>query len=74
MTVQRRVIAGASAWLRPGGQVLVETGPTQLERSSAALRAAGLEVSVATDDESGGVVVRGATYPTSGMEGPPVRI
>ena len=31
LAVQRRVIAGAPAWLRPGGHVLVETGRSQLE-------------------------------------------
>jgi release factor glutamine methyltransferase len=74
LAVQRRVVAGAPAWLRPGGDVLVETGRTQLDGSQAALREAGFTVSVTTEEESGGVVVRGATpvstYPNGGMEGP----
>ena len=67
LAVQRRVIAEAPAWLRPGGHVLVETGRSQLDDTSAALRAAGLTVTVASDDESGGLVARGTTYPNRGM-------
>ena len=74
LAVQRRVIAGAPAWLRPGGHVLVETGRSQVDGTSAALRAAGLTVSVAADDESGGLVARGSTYPKGGMEGRSVPI
>jgi release factor glutamine methyltransferase len=72
LDVQRRVVAGARAWLRPGGHVLVETGRTQLPGTEAALRAAGLEVSVRVDEETGGVVARGSTYTSDGMEGPSV--
>ena len=68
LTVQRWVVAEAGAWLRPGGNLLVETGRTQLDATSAAFRAAGLAVAVASDDESGGLVVRGTTYPNGGME------
>ena len=59
LTVQRRVIADAPAWLRPGGHVLIETGRGQLEGTGGALRAVGLEVTVSVDEESGGVVVAG---------------
>ena len=69
LAVQRRVIAEAPAWLRPGGHVLVETGRSQLDGTSAALRAAGFAVAVAADDESGGLVARGRRTPTDGMEG-----
>ncbi len=69
LEVQRRVIAEAPAWLRPGGHVLVETGRGQLAGTSAALRTAGFTVAVVSDDESGGVVARGRTYPKTGMEG-----
>jgi release factor glutamine methyltransferase len=71
LAVQRRVIAGAPAWLRPGGHVLVETRRSQLEGTSAALRAAGLTVSTRADEESGTVAARGTTYPNDGMEGTP---
>ncbi len=70
LRVQRWVIAEAGSWLRPGGHLLVETGRTQLEATSEAFRAGGLTVAVASDEESGGLVVHGATYPNDGMEGP----
>ena len=68
LAVQRRVIAEAPAWLRPGGHVLVETGRSQLDGTSAALRSAGLTIAVVSDDESGGLVARGTMYPNGGME------
>jgi release factor glutamine methyltransferase len=71
LAVQRRVIAGAPTWLRPGGHVLVETSRGQLEGTSAALRAAGLTVTTRADEESGTVAARGTTYPNDGMEGTP---
>jgi release factor glutamine methyltransferase len=71
LVVQRRVIGGARDWLRPGGHVLVETGRSQLDATSAALRAAGLAVTVSLDEESGGVVARGTTYPNDGMSAAP---
>jgi release factor glutamine methyltransferase len=67
LKVQRRVIAEASGWLRPGGHVLVETGRSQLSGTRAALEGAGLEVAVRADDESGGLVARGTTSPNDGM-------
>jgi release factor glutamine methyltransferase len=69
LVVQRRVIAEAPAWLRPGGHVLVETGRSQLDGTGAALRAAGLTVAVASDDEAGGLVGHGTMYLNGGMEG-----
>lgn len=71
LAVQRRVIASAPTWLRPGGHVLVETGRSQLDATEAALRQAGLVVTVRSDDESGGLVARGSAYPKDGMEGAP---
>ena len=71
LAVQRRVIAGSVAWLRPGGHVLVETGRSQLGATTAAFEEAGMEVTVRSDEESGGLVVDGTTYPNSGMEGTP---
>jgi release factor glutamine methyltransferase len=68
LAVQRRVIAGAPAWLRPGGHVVVETGRSQLALTRAAMAAAGLTVSVRADDATGGLAVRGSTYPMEGME------
>ena len=69
LAVQRRVIEEAPVWLCPGGHVLVETGRSQLEDTATALRTAGLTLAVASDDESGGLVARGTTYPNGGMEG-----
>jgi release factor glutamine methyltransferase len=60
LDVQRRVVAEAPAWLRPGGHVVVETGAPQLPSTRAAMAAAGLEVRVAEDEESGGLVVVGS--------------
>jgi release factor glutamine methyltransferase len=71
LEVQRRVIASARTWLRPGGHVLVETGRSQLEASEEAFRQAELAVSVSSDEESGGLVVRGSAYPKHGMDGAP---
>jgi release factor glutamine methyltransferase len=68
LAVQRRVIAAASGWLRPGGHVVVETGRSQLDATSEAMREAGLTVHIRADDESGGLVVRGETYPNDGMD------
>jgi len=74
LDVQRRVIAGAGPWLRPGGHVLVETGRTQLMGTLAALRGARFEPWSSVDEESGGVVAGGTgsvrTYPMGGMEAP----
>jgi release factor glutamine methyltransferase len=65
LMVQRRVIAGAPAWLRPAGHVLVETGRSQLAGTTDTLRSAGFEVTVRADDESGGLVARGTRTPTT---------
>ena len=73
LDVQRRVVAAAPAWLRPGGHVVVETGRSQLTGTETALRAAGFAVTVRVDDETGGVVARGSTYLNDGMEAPPAR-
>ena len=48
--------------------MLVETGRSQLDGTSGALRTAGFTVAVVSDDESGGLVARGSTYPNVGME------
>lgn len=46
LDVQRRVIAGASAWLAPGGRVLVESSDRQAPVSAALMEAAGLAAQV----------------------------
>lgn len=59
LDVQRRVLAGAPAWLTPAGRVLVETSRAQAERTRGLMGAAGLSASVETDDEIGATVVIG---------------
>ena len=59
LDVQRRVAAGAPAWLRSGGRLVLETGRAQAERTAALMAAAGLEVSVEIDDGIDGTVVVG---------------
>jgi release factor glutamine methyltransferase len=58
--VQRRIIAAASAWLRPGGSLLIETGREQSVITAGELRAAGLSVEVVADDERDATVVVGS--------------
>jgi release factor glutamine methyltransferase len=60
LDVQRRVVASAPQWLRPGGHVVVETGRSQLAATESALGEAGFDVTVRVDEETGGVVVRGS--------------
>jgi release factor glutamine methyltransferase len=59
LDVQRRVAAGAAAWLRPGGRLVLETGRVQADRTVALLGAAGFSTTVETDDEVGGTAVLG---------------
>ena len=59
LDVQRWVVAGSPAWLRPGGVLLVETGRSQADLTAALMTAAGLEPSLHTDPEIGGCVVAG---------------
>jgi len=53
------VLAGAPAWLAPGGTVLFETSEAQVPAALAAVSAAGLVPVVDTDDERGATVVGG---------------
>jgi release factor glutamine methyltransferase len=59
LDVQRRVVAGARPWLRPGGRLLVETSRDQAERTAALFASAGLAAVVESDDEIGATVVAG---------------
>jgi release factor glutamine methyltransferase len=59
LDVLRRVAAGVPEWLAPGGSVLSETSERQAPAARAVLRAAGLEVRVAEDDDLGATVVIG---------------
>jgi release factor glutamine methyltransferase len=59
LDVQRRVIAGAPDWLAPGGLLLVETGRPLADRTSVAMRAAGLSAEVRHDPDLDGTVAVG---------------
>jgi release factor glutamine methyltransferase len=59
LSVVRRIVAGAPAWLAPGGAVLFETGAGQSAAAAAALRAAGFRPLVVPDEERGATVLVG---------------
>jgi release factor glutamine methyltransferase len=52
LAVHRRVAAGAGAWLRPGGTLLIETGRRQADGTAAACAAAGLAAGVVVREVS----------------------
>ena len=60
LEVLDRVVWEASAWLAPGGRLLVECGRDQVPVLEAALTRAGLRPGVVTDDDRGATVVTGA--------------
>ncbi|MBX9244719.1 putative protein N(5)-glutamine methyltransferase, partial [Actinotalea ferrariae] len=62
-SVQARVAAGAAAWLRPGGHLLVETSRSQAPTTLALLGAAGLAACLVTDDDVDGTVAVGRRAP-----------
>ena len=59
LDVLRRAAAGAPGWLRPGGHLLIEAASGQAGRAAAALDQAGLEPSVAADEDLGATVLVG---------------
>jgi release factor glutamine methyltransferase len=59
LDVARRVVAGAPAWLSPGGSLLFETGEAQARAATDVVTGAGLRARVVTDDELGATVVVG---------------
>lgn len=60
LDVQRRVVADAAEWLRPGGSLLIETSEEQASATAALFTAAGFVPRVVHDDELFGTVVVGA--------------
>jgi release factor glutamine methyltransferase len=64
LDVQRRVIDAAADWLAPGGELVVETGRSQVAMTSAAMSSAGLVATVHTDADLDAVAVRGRRSPT----------
>jgi len=61
--VHRRVAAGAPAWLRPGGTLLIETSQGQAEGTAAACAAAGLRPRILTKEET--TLVEASSPPVS---------
>lgn len=61
LDVARRVVAGAPAWLAPGGALLFEVGESQVRTAARLVAGAGLVPRVATDEEIGATVVVGTT-------------
>lgn len=57
LDVHRRIAAGAGAWLRPGGAVVIEVSTAQSATSAALFAAAGFTVAVERDDEVDGTCV-----------------
>lgn len=62
LDVARRVLADASAWLRPGGHLLIETGVVLADALATAFTDAGfLDVAVLHDEDHDGTAVAGRT-------------
>lgn len=58
--LHRRIAREAAAWLRPGGQLLVETGERQAARTRRAFVDGGLTATVIRDDDLDATVVVGS--------------
>jgi release factor glutamine methyltransferase len=63
LDVLRRTVAGAPAWLAPGGYLLFETSTGQAPVATAMVAAAGLAPEIVTDDDLGATVVVGRLEP-----------
>jgi release factor glutamine methyltransferase len=59
LDIQRRVIAEASAWLRQGGHLLIETSRLQASHTAAAMVSAGLSPRISTSAELDATAVIG---------------
>lgn len=59
LDVQRRIIAGSTPWLAPGGSIVIETGEHQAASTAALMRAAGLSPTVLRDEDLDGTAVLG---------------
>lgn len=60
LELHRRILAEAPAWLRLGGQVLLECAEHQAEELASSFRHHGLSPEIARDDERDATVVAGA--------------
>jgi release factor glutamine methyltransferase len=63
LDVHRRVIAGASAWLAPGGWLLLETSRHQAGRDASLATAAGLAAEIVGADDLDGTAVAARAAP-----------
>jgi len=61
--IHRRVAAGASQWLAPGGSLLIETSRHQATDTALACESAGLQAEVFGPDDQGVTVVRAISGP-----------
>ncbi|MEV6965046.1 putative protein N(5)-glutamine methyltransferase [Hamadaea sp. NPDC051192] len=59
VAIHRRVAAGAHAWLKPDGRVLIETSDEQARVTEAALVDGGFRTEIAVDDDLGATVAIG---------------
>jgi release factor glutamine methyltransferase len=59
LDVARRVVAGAGAWLAPGGCLLFEVGEVQVPAARRLVSSVGLAPRVVSDEDSGATVVVG---------------
>ncbi|MEU8222332.1 putative protein N(5)-glutamine methyltransferase [Kribbella sp. NPDC048915] len=59
LAVLRRVAAGASKWLTPGGHLFVEASDRQVPSALRVMESAGLSAEVVSDDDLGANVVHG---------------
>ncbi|NQX29143.1 putative protein N(5)-glutamine methyltransferase [Microbacteriaceae bacterium VKM Ac-2854] len=59
LELQRRIVADAPTWLRPGGHLLIETSERQAPTTVALFRAVGLDARIEHSEENGGTVVIG---------------
>jgi release factor glutamine methyltransferase len=66
LEIHRRVAAGASAWLRPGGHVLIETSVRQAASTARLLTDAGVTARVEHSEDVDGTVAIGQRPLSSG--------
>ena len=64
LAVHRRVIAGAPAWLAPGGRLLIEVSDEQSGVAASLMRDSGLTAAIVTDDDDETTVVIGTLAPS----------
>jgi release factor glutamine methyltransferase len=69
LAVLRRISAGATTWLAPGGHVLVESSERQASRAAAIFTRDGLDARIATSADISATVVIGTNDVTSRRRG-----